>query len=524
MKEQQASRFHCLRRCVTLLGLGVLMASGASHAGSYGALQAKAERDGAVRVIVMLKADKRRMQEARRGPMPLGQYIEDVQARALNEMGWINFNELVKYKYTPAMAMTVRGDQLKRIESARTVAGVYADEIRRPSLRESVPHIRGAASRAMGASGQGQAVAVIDSGVDAGHPFFSGRVVEEACFSVNDDRGAYKLLSVCPGGRPAVTGPGAAAPCGMPGCEHGTHVAGIAAGNGNGLSGVAPEAKILAVQAGTVFTDGSGTSFGFLDSSLLQALEWVYEQRQQYRIAAVNMSLGGGRFEEPCDQQNRPIAEAIALLHDAGIATVIASGNEEYVHAVASPACVSQAISVGATDVDDVVAYFSNSAMQLDLLAPGLDHGPDVAEGGGIQSSVPGGYERMPGTSMAAPHVAGAYAALRSAVPDATVDQLTAALRETGVSVRDTRNGISKPRIQLDRALAHLQREVAQRPAPAPTPEPEPVKPPEPEPVEVAEPEPVVEPEPPHPRERNYDGIRVYDGDDRQEQGGRIRW
>lgn len=525
-------------------GVGVVLATAAlgaqaDYASSFKRLQSKAAEQGDVRVIVVLKTDRRQHSSASKGPLPLGQYIEDVQSRALNEIGWVNFNELVKYKYTPAMAMTVRGDQLRRLQSASTIEGVYEDRVQKLFLAESTPHIRGSGNGIESASGKGQSVVVIDSGVDRNHPFFSGRVVAEACFSVNQSRPDLQLRSTCPGGQVAVTGPGAAAPCPLEGCAHGTHVAGIAAGRNGSMTGVAPDANIVAIQAGTLFQGPNGTSLGFLDSSLLQALEWVYENREKYSIAAVNMSLGGGRFEESCDQEMRPYAMAIDLLYQAGVATVIASGNESFTKAVAMPACVSRAISVGATDESDHVAEFSNSANQLDLLAPGIDQSPAVP-GRGIYSSVPGGqFARMPGTSMAAPHVAGAYVALRSVMPKASVEQITTALRETGLPVEDGRNGVRKPRIQLSRALAYLREHAAPppppkpKPTPAPPPKPKPAPKPapaEPPPPPVAEPEPVEEPPQEAPRrrdsERNYGGVRIYDDKEESTRGsdGKIRW
>ena len=128
---------------------------------------------------------------------------------------------------------------------------------------------------------------------------------------------------------------------------------------------------------------------------------------------------------------------------------MIASGNDYHKDAIAFPACISTAISVGATGDGtgsvplDSVGDFSNSASFLSLLAPGEL----------INSSVPGGaFVNLPGTSMAAPHVAGAWAVLKSKKPTATVDEVFIALRDTGVPITDS-NGITKPRIKVDAAI-----------------------------------------------------------------------
>jgi subtilisin family serine protease len=111
------------------------------------------------------------------------------------------------------------------------------------------------------------------------------------------------------------------------------------------------------------------------------------------------------------------------------------------------PACVSSAISVGNTTKTDVVSSGSNSAFFLSLLAPGTD----------IVSALPGNrIGPLTGTSMAAPHVAGAFALLRQAKPSASVGEILSALQSTGVAITDTRNNITKPRMNVKAAFDAL--------------------------------------------------------------------
>src|SRR5262249_26831189 len=111
---------------------------------------------------------------------------------------------------------------------------------------------------------------------------------------------------------------------------------------------------------------------------------------------------------------------------------------------VAAPGCITTAITVGNTTKSDTVNGSSDSAAVVDLLAPGTN----------ITSSVPGGgFAQMTGTSMATPHVAGAFAALRSARNDLTVDQIETTLKTTGVSITDARNNLARPRIDLAAAV-----------------------------------------------------------------------
>lgn len=335
-------------------------------------------------------------------------------------------------------------------------------------LNESVPLVgmTGAdGAYVLGATGQGQAVAVLDTGVEADHPFLRGKVIAEACFS----NGAGEDISLCPNGSDTQVGPGAAdatIPACFSGannlCSHGTHVAGIAAGKDTAGSnhppyGVAKDAAIIAVQVFTRFNDsaicgGSPPCSGAFTSDILAGLDWIYSNRDSLpegtQVAAANLSLGSGAYTSYCDSEpSKPIIDS---LRSVGVATVIASGNEYYVNAVGAPGCISTAVTVASSTKQDTISSFSNMASMVDLVAPGSD----------ILSSIPGGsYDFKSGTSMAAPHVAGAFAALRSRLPSISVSQIENALKETGMLITDDRVSgyqTTKPRIRVDQALNAL--------------------------------------------------------------------
>lgn len=210
-------------------------------------------------------------------------------------------------------------------------------------------------------TGRGVSVYVVDTGIRFDHQLFGGRAVP-GIDVVGDGRNGGD----CNG--------------------HGTHVAGTA-GAASGY-GVAPAARL--VSARVLNCEGSGASSG-----VIAALDWI--ARNGSRPGVVNMSLGGGAHASTDDAVRRVIA--------AGFPVVVAAGNSNADACQSSPARVPEAITIGATGKADSRASFSNYGSCLDLFAPGE----------GIVSawaSAANALATASGTSMAAPHVAGAAALL----------------------------------------------------------------------------------------------------------------
>ena len=210
--------------------------------------------------------------------------------------------------------------------------------------------------------GAGQIVAVVDTGV-ANVPDLAGQVLSGVDF-VGSSNGR------------------------IDGAGHGTHVAGIVAaraGNRIGLAGLAPAARILPVRV--LDSNGQGWS-----SDIANGIVWATNRG----ASVINLSLGGDK--------SSAMKAAIDYAVSKGRVVVAAAGNAGN-GVVSYPAGFGNVIAVGATDSSDRVTSFSSYGPHVDVSAPGQR----------ILSTVPAGYARYSGTSMATPYVSAAVALLRSA-------------------------------------------------------------------------------------------------------------
>ena len=224
--------------------------------------------------------------------------------------------------------------------------------------------------------GEGTVVAVIDTGIDTNHPDLKDRIIGGRNFTT-DFNGNPNVFEDNNG--------------------HGTHVSGTIAAslNGQGVAGVAPKGQILSLKALT----GSGAgNYEWIIDAVNYAAEWRGPNQEQVRV--ISMSLGG-----PNDVPE--LHQAIQNAVQQGISVVVAAGNEgdgeEETFEYAYPGAYNEVISVGAVDMNLQLAPFTNTNDEIDLVAPGVE----------VMSTYPDNkYAKLSGTSMAAPHVAGALALL----------------------------------------------------------------------------------------------------------------
>lgn len=346
-------------------------------------------------------------------------------------LGRTGGEEVLQFEVMPATVVLANAAELAALEQLPEVRTIQVDGKSETTLDQSTVRIRAREMHQYGFDGSGMRIAILDNGFDVDHPDLDN-IVGEACISTD-----YS----CDGGL-ADYGSGSSDP--NNGCDgdHGTHVAGIAAGN----KGVAPGADLITID---IFDECDSA----YDSSIIWGLEHVQNNYQPAygqgdgQVSAVNMSLGNrSQWNTSCDSSYPATADAVDFLKWYGIATVVASGNASQTGGVSYPACLKSAVAVGATlDTADQIASYSNvGTSTLNLLAPGS----------GITSSVYGGGRgTKDGTSMAAPHVAGAWAIVKQWTPDSQVASVLRHLQDTGKSVYDSRVGASFKRIDVYAAI-----------------------------------------------------------------------
>jgi serine protease AprX len=320
---------------------------------------------------------------------------------------------------TIRLAVTARGLGGAALALSEPSAVVTAVPAAQPRFRQHWPYVAGVASLLSSPEGHNlepPTIAIVDSGIDADRADFGGRVLEQVTLTTRPDNQAGD------------------------GNGHGTAVASVAAGDAEGYTGAAPDAKLVAID---VLDDDAVANV----SDVIAAADWIYNHHERLNIRVANFSLHGTTL---ASLGSDPLDQAVERLWLSGIVVVAAAGNyavngEESAVPFA-PGNDPFVLTVGATDTrgsfttrDDVAApwsawgYTRDGFAKPELSAPGRYIAAAVSANTKLARDRPErivepGYMQLSGTSLAAPVVAGSAANLLAAHPDWSPDQVKGAL------------------------------------------------------------------------------------------------
>lgn len=294
---------------------------------------------------------------------------------------------------------------------------------------------------AYGFTGEGQTVAVIDSGIAWDHAALGGDFGDDARVVGGYDFAEGDAIPYDDG------------PMG----SHGTHVAGIIGADDAGHSGVAPGVDLVSLR---VFDDDGSGYFSWVE----QALRWVHDNRDAFRnpITAVNLSLGTD-YNSSTPPGWAMLEDEFSLLYDDGIFISVAAGNgfANYNEpGLSYPAVSSYVVPVASVDPDGNLSYFSQRDVGV-IAAPGRWITSTVPDYVGNLNGVTDDWASYSGTSMAAPYVAGASTLVREAMEflgqtGITQTDIYDLLYQQGDLVYDAATGLTIHNINLQRALESL--------------------------------------------------------------------
>ncbi|MHA1264317.1 MAG: S8 family peptidase [Candidatus Helarchaeota archaeon] len=328
------------------------------------------------------------------------------------------------YELINAVAVEMPANQILKCSKDSDLDMIHEDMQVHTCLDVSVPHI-GAPQvwKSEDAKGEGVVVAVVDTGIDLEHPDLKGKVIAHADFT---NEGYFD------------------------GNGHGTHVAATIAGTGKAEGkyiGVAPEAKLIAAKV--LASNGSGTFSG-----VIAGIEWAAKQKPD----VMNLSLGAD-IPGSCDGTD-PACMAVDAAVDQGIVMCIAAGNAgPGSSTVGSPGCAKKVITVGASDDNDNIAWFSSrgptkdNRVKPDILLPGVNIIAARAKNTSMGTIIDEYYTQASGTSMATPHCAGVAALLKSKYPDLTPQEVKDLLMATAIDLEMDPNTQGHGRVDVPAAF-----------------------------------------------------------------------
>ena len=203
-------------------------------------------------------------------------------------------------------------------------------------------------------------IAIIDTAIDSSAPQFEGKLIHEVCI-MEEKR--------CPNGQTFHEGPGSAT---LPvsqaysnGWDHGTIMASIAVQ-------VNPDINIVFIRIVPMVVK-TGRQSSYSQFALIDALNWVSNNKDRFNIVATSASMGHRNFRSGANYcpVNQSLRSSIVKLQGMNVATLFATGNKYDYSRVDYPACIAEAIAVGATDKNNRIALYGNSGLEIDFYALG---------------------------------------------------------------------------------------------------------------------------------------------------------
>jgi serine protease AprX len=358
-------------------------------------------------------------------------------------------NIIYRYGVIDAMAVAIPDNKVSALEASGNVKSVEKSQECKVLLDKAVPLIGADKAWALGYTGKGVKVAVIDTGVDATHPDLNGDKVIGWVDYVNGKTTPYDDHG------------------------HGTHVSSTIAGTGNASGGkyrgVAPNASLL--EAKVLSGSGCGS-----DANIIKGIDWAVQNGAQ----VISMSIGSTSHDQAID-------DAVSGAVRKGVTVVVAAGNSgPDARTINSPGDCPAAITVGASDMNDTIASFSSRGPSYDgSIKPDVtDMGVRLTAAKAAGTSPNKGteyYVAMSGTSMATPMTSGTVALLLQANSSLTPGQVKATLEKTakplGGKVPNNVYGYGRvdAKAALDSILAGKGPSPVPSPSPGPSPKPTPI-------------------------------------------------
>jgi serine protease AprX len=433
-------------------------------------IEEKLQTEEEVSVIIILKepveqkkffaAAKQRLEE-KRGMIKEQQekVLSKLNLEAKKEFSILSVEQdlKLKHKYSTVNAfsgkLTKQG--LEKLKNDPNVKSIHINKKYSMTLDGSIPQINAddvwqIQLNSTNITGAGETVCIVDTGADYNHSALGGGWGNKVI-------SGYRSLNNGADQQECAQNPDAC----FDDEGHGTHVAGIVASSNDTYTGVAPDAKLVAVKV----LDSSGNGWA---SDIIAGIDWCINNASRFNISVISMSLGDcSNHSTYCN--NDPIAPSINTAVGQNITVMVAAGNGPggsctgiiNTAGPAGPACVENATAVGAVTSGDSISYQRGALFEI--LAPGISICSSRLPGDNDGSACGGGtYVSKSGTSMSTPHAAGAAALLQQFNKLQNGTALTAAqikdvLNDTGVLVDDSASsGYNFSRIDIYAAVQSL--------------------------------------------------------------------